>query len=342
MLLSKVPSLASVPTCHPGRGAMPLAEAGALLQTLAASVMVEPNTIIWQGEAPCPLSFSGQVEQVDFGDSRACTSQGDVLLVMALPLTYQKSWGSYGGLLGQYLGDAGQSCSSSVAIQYVEHCLRRYEYARRHVRFGMDEGGGCYVSLPRHLVAGYGQPGEIQVALQGVAADDGCGGYLEVFSTGPFIAYRLNPDFRAVLEKAGWRFSPGQSRSAGRDLRHLRQSFAPLQAGGEAEAYADILLPVLGEILSSDTPRLAATCYLLDHKFRELVRVVEAGAGIGRRVVGIAGMLLDMHGFQSRNEQLFVPWQALLPDRDGSRGNLVCLDQQQLVKLLAELALVAA
>lgn len=337
------PSLASIPKCYPGWGAIPLAETGDLLQRLAISVLEKPEVIIWQGETPCPLSFSGPVKSFDFLDSRAWRSEEESLVVMALPLAYQKSWGCYDGLIGQYFGNASQTCQSSLAIQYVEHCLQRYAYAGRHVRFGMDENGQCYFSLPRHLLGGYNQPGEMQLELTGVAADDGRGSYLEVLSSGPFLTYRLNPVFREFLEEEGWQFLPGQSRAVGRDLRHLPQSFSRTRLEGEVDPCVEILQSVLAEILASQTPRLAATCYLLDHNLRRLAGVVEASAGMGCRKVGVAGLLLDMHGFQSRNELHFVPWQALIagPDKRGGAG-MVCLEQSQLINHLAELALVAA
>ena len=333
------PFAVSIPKCNPGLGSMPLEDAGYMLQQLALSCQANPAKVIWQGEMPCPMNFSGRVESVGFFDRLPDTGDGDLLAVMALPLAYQSSWGCFGGLPGQYLYSSGQSDLPAVAMGYVERCLQSYEYAKRHVHLGMDESGECYLSLPRHLVAGQGQPGDPQLALHSIAGDDGRGGLVQVFASGPFIAYRLSRILRGFLEGRGWRFRPGLSSAIGKDLRHLPLSFCPPAAGEEASPYAAILDPLLTEILASDTPRLAATCYLLDYNFRRLAEVVEGAAKRGRKVVGVAGLLLDMHGYQRRGERLFVPWRAFVPERDDvGRVRTACLHQGALFRHLAELS----
>lgn len=228
-------------------------------------------------------------------------------------------------------------------MRFLERCLARYGYAQRHIHLGMDEGGNCYLALPAHLLAGHGRPGEPQLAWEDIVGDALPQGSGELFSSGPFRAYRLSPYWRTLFESRGWSFRPGLSRAIGGDLRLLPLSFCPPPPQGELAPYADILLPLLAEILASPTPRLAAVCALLDHNFHRLTQFVETGIGQGRQVAGVAGILVDMHGFQQRDERFFVPWRAVVPDRDRlGRTSVLTLGQAEMFRRLSELSVVAA
>jgi hypothetical protein len=261
-----------------------------------------------------------------FAAKNGICSGNDSVTLIAARVSYNPNWGVYGGLPRPLIHETSDCRTEGTIANFIAPYLAQYQFAQNHIYLACHAADQYLVILPPDLINS-GQENadqKLKIVLDKMVELDGKGHYSPHSVSDSFVSYRLSAQFLHLLRENDFPWSSVKKQRIGRFLTPDLFVFASTRQvngkdgnsgrNGTTGPFAEILLPVIGHIVTDAHPQLLAAMIHLQSEFSHAVDEMHHfhGGKDSENLLCVAGLDIDFGSFGGSGKRYFVPWAACL------------------------------